>query len=92
LSGFKGFGAVVLYFDAARRVLKFPGFSRPEFFIGPLTMTDAIELCSSVAKSIFSVNVELDSIRVDVLDRAKSDKKFLCKIFLVVLMIAVFDE
>jgi hypothetical protein len=57
-----------------------------------------------VAKSIFSVDVELDSlvvfptvamtgtVSVDVLDRAKSDEKFLCKIFLAVLMIAVYDE
>jgi hypothetical protein len=29
-----------------------------------LSMTDAIELCSSVAKSIFSVDVELDSLVV----------------------------
>jgi hypothetical protein len=76
-------------------------------FIGPLSMTDAIELCSSVAKSIFSVDVELDSLVVfptvamtgivsadwvDVLNGAKSDEKFLFKIFLAVLMIAVFDE
>jgi hypothetical protein len=65
-----------------------------EFFIGLLSMTDAIGLCSSVAKSTFSVDVELDSLVVfltvavtdtvsvdwvDVLDGANLMKNFFVK-------------
>jgi hypothetical protein len=101
------FGDLVPLFSKKFNSVWINGSWSAEFFIGRLTMMDAIELCNLVPKSIFSGDVELDSLVVfptvavtdtvsvdwvDVLDRAKSDEKFLCKIFLAVLMIAVFDE